>query len=95
MQANTPTRPTDEVRHQIEVLVRELQALNDGSKVQRHLLGMELRDRWDQLQRRHADVFDAVRNAGRETLDTVREAVSDLRSAFTKLHDDAGIDREC
>ena len=91
----TTKRPTDDVRHQIQVLVSELETLRDESKVQAHLAKMDLHDRWIVLQKRHSELSASVRSARDEALESLRASLVELRDGFRKLHEDAGVDPEC
>ncbi len=91
----TEKRPTDPVRDQLHVLGKELETLKGDLKVQARLATMELRDRWNRIEKRHTELHESVRSAGHDAMDLLRRSVSELRSDVDKLRDDAGIDPEC
>ncbi len=87
-------RPTDEVRAQIHTLMQELETLRDDARLQAHLAKMDLHDRWDTLRRRQAELQDAVRIAGADTVEALHASLTELRDNFRQLHRDAGVTRD-
>ena len=88
----TYKRPTDAVRAELKILTGELATLRDDIKVQARLGTMELRDRWNGIEKRHADLHQSLRDAGNEVIDSARSSFAELRSDVTRLRKDAGID---
>jgi hypothetical protein len=81
-------RPTDELRTQIVLSMRELEALRDETKARMRLAGMKLRDRWNHFEHRHARLREAVRDVRDETLVALRAALTDHHAALADLRDD-------
>jgi hypothetical protein len=73
----------------IDPLLRDLETLRDESRLQRHLLALDMRDRLDALDRRHVELHDSVRSARDTATDSVRAAAVELREAFLQFRDDA------
>ena len=88
-------RPTDDVRRQITLLMQELEALRDDTKLQVQPAGMELRDRWIRFEQRHAQLREAVRHVRDEALEALRAALMDHRAVLTDLRDDLQGDSPC
>ena len=91
----TVKRPTDDVRRQIAILMLELQALRDDTKVHMHFAGMELRDRWNRFELRHVQLQEAARHVREDALEALRNALVDHRAKLTELRDDLESDPEC
>jgi hypothetical protein len=58
-----PTTPPHEVRKDVREALDELERLRDTVRVRVHLAGMELKRKWDELDRRFLAARDAVRDA--------------------------------
>jgi Zn-finger domain-containing protein len=74
--------------------MHELETLRGAIKVRMHLAGMELRDRWNRFERRHAELERAVRQVRDGALEALRSAMTDHRMALRDLHDDLVEDPE-
>jgi hypothetical protein len=86
---------TEPVRAQIQTLLKDLATLRDELKLQAHLGKMELHDRLVGLEKRHADLDRAARNATAGTEEHLHRSASDLAREVRMLRKDAGIDSEC
>ncbi len=69
----------DEARRQFEATLAELQTLRDELRVRIHLAGMDLKDKWNELESRLLELERP------EAAQRLREAATDLRDAFRAL----------
>lgn len=83
------THTDTEIAGHVAQMRAELQRMLDESQLQSHLLRMDLRDRLDALQRRHTEVHAAVGKARRETLESLRLAITELRESFAQIRHEA------
>lgn len=81
----TTKRPLDELGHQIEAMKKELASLHDDARVQRHLLSMEVRERFDALDKRRLQLQDNAGRATEHTLASLRQSITELRASFKEL----------
>lgn len=89
------TTSSDPFRQIIHSLLDDLAALKGDLQVQAHLGTMELRDRLNGLEKRHAELHDSVRGASAEAVEGLKTSVSELKREAAMLRKDAGIDSEC
>jgi len=73
----------EEVRRQLEGILTELQTVRDEIRVRIHLAGMELKDKWQELDSR----VEEIERQRPEATQKVRDAAADLRNAFRALRD--------
>lgn len=78
----------------LEELIQKIKTERDELRVQMHLAKAELRDEWEELEKKwpHADVhFKDVLDQTRETAEDVRKAASvvaeELNDAFLRIRD--------
>jgi hypothetical protein len=76
----------EEVGRQLEAILAELQTVRDEIRVRIHLAGMELRDKWKELEVR----VEEIERRRPEATQKVRDAAADLRDAFRVLRDKLG-----
>ena len=81
----TSHRSSPDLRHRVEHMLGDLDTMRGESRLQRHLLAMELRDRLDDLERRHADLHAAVRQAGADAIESLSHSIAELRESFRVL----------
>jgi chromosome segregation ATPase len=76
----------DEVRRQLASILTELQTTRDEIRVRIHLAGMELKDKWKELES-HIDELESRKP---EATQKVRDAAAELRDRFRSLRDKLG-----
>lgn len=76
----------DESRRQLEAILAELQTVRDEIRVRIHLGGMELKDKWDELEARVGE----IERTKPEATQKLRDAAADLREAFRALREKVG-----
>lgn len=79
----------EDLRKQLDATLGEVESMRDDLRVRTHLMGMELKARWDALERRALEVGDAVRAARVEARDdafaAARDALGEVRKGLAQL----------
>jgi len=70
------------LKNRIEEMRGDLQGMLGENRLQRHLLRMELHDRFDDFERRFAELQGAIGKARAETIDSLRTSIAELRKSF-------------
>jgi hypothetical protein len=76
----------EEIRRQLEGVLVELQAIRDEIRVRIHLAGMDLKDKWKELESR----VEEIERQRPEATQKLRDAAADLRGAFRALREKLG-----
>jgi archaellum component FlaC len=70
-----------EIVKQLEAIMAELETVRDEIRVRIHLGGMDLKDKWRELESR----IEELQRDNPEASQKVRDAANDLRDAFRAL----------
>ncbi len=77
------------LKGRIEDMRRDLQGMLGENRLQRHLLRMELHDRFDDFERRYAELHAAVGKARAETVESLRTSIAELRRSFDAIRSES------
>jgi chaperonin cofactor prefoldin len=80
------TNDREGIRRQLEAILTELQTMRDEIRVRVHLGGMDLTDRWKELEAR----VEEIQRQRPEATQKLRDAAADLRDAYRALRDKIG-----
>lgn len=70
-----------EIQRQLEAIMAELEGMRDEIRVRIHLGGMDLKDKWRELESR----IEEMKRESPEATQKIRDAAHDLRDAFRAL----------
>jgi predicted nuclease with TOPRIM domain len=77
------------LKSRIEEMRGDLQAMLGENRLQRHLLRMELHDRFDDFERRYAELHDALGKARAETVESLRASIAELSRSFDAIRSES------
>jgi hypothetical protein len=76
------TSKTDELKKDLRRMLDDLATVRDEIRVDLHLAGMDLKDRWNKLE---AELLKAEEGFGRDLSENAKKALADLTERAQKL----------
>jgi hypothetical protein len=80
---------TDDIAETGQQIIDDIVRLKDQGRVRWHLLGMEVRDRWEQLEKQADEAVRSARELTESTLERARSLREKLRSELG-IHSKSG-----
>ena len=81
----------EDVRKQLREALDEVEGLRDAVRVRAHLLGMELKEKWEHLDRRFLEVRDVARAARDDVrgdlIAASRDGLAEIKKGLRELRD--------
>lgn len=68
-------------------IMSELEGLRDDLRVRIHLAGMELKKRWDDIDRRYLSLYDNAKASTADVRDKARRGLLEIRNELQDLRD--------
>jgi hypothetical protein len=75
---------TENIKDNAERIIADLTRLRDEGRVRLNLLGKEVRDRWEVIERQVEEIAHVARGASGTALDRARELRDELRRELGK-----------